>query len=279
MRCLISRPDSAVMGTSFQQQQYRFTRHLRDPQGCPAPDDVEDRRMAIYRDLLYRNVEGLVAGAFPVLRRIVPDVAWHDMVRDFFKVHRSRTPYFPKLAREFLHYLQQERQWQETDPPFMLELAQYEHAETMLLLDTRSIPATGHHPDGDLLTGRPVLNPLHLRFTFRWPVHRIGPDCLPRTAPDTPSYLLLCRDHDDQVSFTALNAVSARLVDILDQDAGSGPGRSGENILRAIADELQHSDVQVVLSEGARLLEELRKKAILLGTASDLAAQQSTPRP
>lgn len=263
------------MGASFQQHQYRFTRHLRDPQGCPAPDDVEERRMAIYRDLLYRNVEGLVAGAFPVLRRITPDEAWHAMIRDFFKVHRSRTPYFPKLAREFLHYLQQERQWQKTDFPFLLELAQYEHAETMLLLDTRSIPGTGYHPDGDLLTGLPVLNPLHLRFAFRWPVHRIRPDYLPDTAPDTPSYLLLCRGRDDRVNFTALNSVSARLVDML--GAGAGEWRSGQDILRAIADELQHPDVQAALSGGARIMEEFRRKAILLGTAAEPAQEPPAP--
>ena len=42
---------------SFTDIQYRFTRHLRDPDNAPAPGDIEERRMAIYRDLLYRNVE------------------------------------------------------------------------------------------------------------------------------------------------------------------------------------------------------------------------------
>ena len=35
---------------SFKDLQYRFTAHIRDPQNNPAPEGIEDRRLAIYRD-------------------------------------------------------------------------------------------------------------------------------------------------------------------------------------------------------------------------------------
>ena len=54
----------------FQQVQQAFTRHMRDPANAPAPAGVEDRRMAIYRDLLFNNVQTFLAGCFPVLRKI-----------------------------------------------------------------------------------------------------------------------------------------------------------------------------------------------------------------
>jgi len=54
----------------FQQEQYRFTAHIRDPEKNPAPDTIEDRRMAVYRDLFYNNVEGFLSRSFPVLRKI-----------------------------------------------------------------------------------------------------------------------------------------------------------------------------------------------------------------
>ena len=248
---------------SFQDQQYRFTGHIRDPQCRPAPADVEDRRMAIYRDLLYRNVEGFMASSFPVLRGIMEDGPWHAMIREFFKVHRSRTPYFPKLARELLHYLQHERQSQESDYPFMLELAQYEHAESMLMMDVRTVPGHGYDPDGDLLQDRPVLNPLRICLSCIWPVHRISPEYLPDHPPETPSYLLLSRNKEDRLCFTILNSVSARLIEVLGEEARQ---RNGRDILSDIARELGHPKADQVIASGMALMQDLRNKEILLGT-------------
>ena len=87
----------------FQEIQYGFTRHMRDPENHPGPPDIEDRRMEIYRGLLYRNVEGFIANSFPVLRKITSDDRWHAMIRDYFKRHQAHTPLFPKMPQEFLH--------------------------------------------------------------------------------------------------------------------------------------------------------------------------------
>ena len=149
---------------SFQRLQSEFTRHLRHPEHAPAPDGLEDRRVSIYRDLLYKNIESFMANGFPVLREIMPDQDWHALIRDFFARHRSRTPYFPKLSREFLRYLEQERGEQEReeqsqDFPFLFELAHYECAETLVLFDARDIPRTGHDPKGDLSQGVPPAQP------------------------------------------------------------------------------------------------------------------------
>ena len=55
------------------QQQYEFAAHIRDPEHKPAPDDIEDRRMGIYRELFYNNVEGFLSNSFPVLRKLMDD--------------------------------------------------------------------------------------------------------------------------------------------------------------------------------------------------------------
>lgn len=68
----------------FQQAQYQFAAHLRDPEANPAPADIEDRRMQIYRELFYNNIEDFLANAFPVLRKISSDEIWHARVRDFY---------------------------------------------------------------------------------------------------------------------------------------------------------------------------------------------------
>ncbi|UUA73368.1 DNA-binding domain-containing protein [Cellvibrio sp. QJXJ] len=58
---------------SFQQTQMDFARYLRAPDEYAIPAAMEARRMEIYRDLIYNNIENLVAGVFPVLRSLLND--------------------------------------------------------------------------------------------------------------------------------------------------------------------------------------------------------------
>ena len=53
--------------------QYAFAAHIRDPEHAPAPGDVEPRRMAVYTELFYNNIESLLAANFPVIRRLHDD--------------------------------------------------------------------------------------------------------------------------------------------------------------------------------------------------------------
>src|SRR5687767_362480 len=87
-------------------QQHAFAAHLRDPDAHAAPAGIEDRRMAVYRELVYANLEGLLAGGFPVLRSILADTDWQALVRAFLRDHRATSPLFPELPREFVRFLQ-----------------------------------------------------------------------------------------------------------------------------------------------------------------------------
>ena len=46
---------------NFKDVQYAFTRHMRDPESNPAPEGIEDRRIGVYRELVYNNIEGFIA--------------------------------------------------------------------------------------------------------------------------------------------------------------------------------------------------------------------------
>lgn len=245
----------------FQELQYGFTRHIRDPRSAPAPEGVEDRRMEIYRDLLYQNVQSFLAGSFPVLRKISADEGWHDLIRDYFKNHRAHTPLFPKMPQEFLQYLEHERGNRPEDLPFLAELAHYEWVELALAIDSREIDLSGIDAGGDLLDGVPILSPLALPLAYRYPVHRIRPDFLPERPPDEPTYLIVYRDRADHVGFLELNAVAARLVELLQQEVH----RPGRALLDQIAAELRHPDPTVVYNGGRQVMEEMRAKDILLG--------------
>jgi uncharacterized protein len=137
---------------SFQETQLAFAKHLRAPDLYPAPLDIENRRMQIYRELIYNNIENLVAVVFPVLRSLLPDKQWHAIMRDFIHKHQCHSPYFLEISQEFLQYLMQERKPQETDPPYLIELAHYEWMELALDVSDEIIPEKTSLPHNRLFT-------------------------------------------------------------------------------------------------------------------------------
>lgn len=246
----------------FQKLQYEFSAHVREPAQHPAPDDVEDRRMEIYRDLLYRNIEGFLSGGFPVLCEIHSDADWHAMVRDFFHLHQSSTPYFPEIGQEFLAYLQDERGTRETDFPFLLELAHYEWTEVALDVADVDLDDEPANPQGNLRTACPVISPLAWPLSYRYPVHRISPDFLPTEPGEQATTLIVYRDRGDQVRFMETNPATLHLLQKIEQC----PGHSGQQVLEEIAREMQHPGPELVVQGGLETLERLRDAEVILGT-------------
>mgnify|MGYP003573680306 CR=1 FL=1 len=85
----------------FQEQQYAFAAHIRDPQKAPPPEGIEDHRMAIYRELFFNNLKSLLSNMFPVLKKLHSDQHWNRLVRRFMQHHQAQTPYFLQLPAEF----------------------------------------------------------------------------------------------------------------------------------------------------------------------------------
>src|SRR5690606_2942297 len=135
----------------------------------------------------------MLAGNFPVIRRIlVSDPTgdrWGALVREFYRDHPARTPLFPRIAREFVDYL--EGRAGSDDPPWLAELAHYEWLELALQISEAHIDDHAYEPAGDLLRGVPLLSPLAWPRAYAWPVHRLGPGFLPSARPPEPSFLLL----------------------------------------------------------------------------------------
>ncbi|GMQ83930.1 MAG: DUF2063 domain-containing protein [Gammaproteobacteria bacterium] len=246
----------------FMQRQYEFAAHIRDPEHNKVPAGIEDRRMKIYRDLFYNNVEGFLSNGFPVLHELMDDTRWHALARDFFAHHQCHSPLFLEIPREFLNYLEQERGERPDDFPFLLELAHYEWVELALSVAGIEEEMVAADPQGDMLDGIPILSPLVWPLSYGYPVHRISPDFIPYTPGEQTTYLLVYRDNNDEVGFIELNHVSARLFALLQED----PARSGRKALAMITEELQHQDPDTVISGGEQILQEWQQRGIILGT-------------
>jgi hypothetical protein len=241
----------------FQRYQIAFTAHIRDPGAHPRPAGVEARRMKLYSELLYNNIEGFLLACFPVMRQVLGARKWAKLVRAFFSTHRSHTPYFRQIPDEFVQFLQNEWTPPEGYPPYLLALAHYEWIELVLSVSNRDV-GCAFDAGGDLLDGVPVLNPVLANLHYDWPVHRIAPR---RKTHPAETHLLVFRDPADQVQFSEINAFTARLLALLE----SGP-QSGRGALETISAESRHPDPGLILQAGGALLADLRDRGAILGT-------------
>lgn len=248
---------------SFKDKQYAFAAHIRDPQHVAAPEGIESRRIAIYRNLFFNNLFSLLATFFPVMRKIHSKDQWGRFVRGFMRHHKAETPYFLQLPEEFLAYLQNEFTAADEDYPFLLELAHYEYAELELAVSEKENDLHGIDPNGDLLSGIPVKSALSHAYAYRYAVHRIAPDFLPDEPEAQPVYLALYRDSDDSVGFLELNAVTAALLDTIEFNPDN---KNGEALLRALAAKINYPDADALVVHGANVLREMRQLEILTGT-------------
>ncbi len=249
--------------SDFQDKQYAFAAHIRDPENVAAPEGIENRRMAIYRKLFFNNLKNLLGTMFPVLLKIHSDDRWRRMIRQFLQHHQAETPYFLQLPREFLGFLEEEYEPTADEHPFLLELAHYEYAELALAVSTDVNDLEGVDPDGDLLKAVPVKSVLSWAYAYHYPVHRISPDFLPTEPAEQPVYLAIYRGSNDKVRFLELNPVTAALLDAVENN---DENKSGEDLLRALAKTIHYPDVDALIGHGADTLNEMRQLEILTGT-------------
>jgi hypothetical protein len=246
----------------FQAYQRAFAAHIRDPKASSRPKGVPARRMRVYNELLFNNVEGFLLACFPVCRQVLGKRRWDRLARAFFRDHACRSPYFRQIPAEFLGYLQDEWPHPQGYPDFLPELAHYEWVELDLETSGQDAHLPPHDPDGDLLAGRPLLNPVLHLLAYRYPVQRLSPRYRPAAPPAEPTFLVAWRDGDLQVRFLAVNAVTARLLARLREDEQL----SGRAVLAALAEALPHLDAASLLGFGAELFADLRRQGVLLGS-------------
>ncbi len=247
------------MAVDFKAKQAEFAAYIRDPAKYPAPSDVQPQRMTMYRELFFNNIDSFLSSTFPVLRTILNDQQWQALGQDFYTQHRCQTPYFSEIAEEFLDYLQNQRP-PANDYPFLLELAHYEWVE-MALSIAKVEPRFGDADFAEqVLARRLALSPLAWPLVYQYPVERISPEFLPKSAPAQPTYLIVYRDADDAVHFMQTTSLTIRLLEVIEQQQAG----TGEAVLQGLAVEVQQLTPETVHQFGLDTLRELAAKGIII---------------
>jgi hypothetical protein len=249
---------------AFQEVQFQMTSHIRDPDKVQPPQGIEERRLAIYRDLIFNNIAGFIESGFPVIRSILPEQEWQQLIREFLVNYRAQSPYFAEVAKEFLTFAESGKSEIISKYPFFKELAHYEWVELALMIDPLDLDSIGIKDSVDLLNDVPILSPLAWPLAYEYDVHHISKEYQPNSPPKIPSFIIVYRDRNDDVEFTEVNAVTFSLVTIMnDNDT-----LTGRQILDVLAGQMPQIPRQAIFDNGLEIMLKLMKKDIILGVRS-----------
>jgi len=174
---------------------------------------IEARRLAVYRELFFNNVEGFISGTFPVLKECLDENLWQKMVREFFIKHECETPYFLEISEEFLAFLQSEGASSLNLPDFTYSLAHWEWME--LFADAyeaqTEVSVEAIQLDSDILTS---IETAWLQ-AYEYPVHQITPE---ESVEQQATFLLVYRKNET-VNFIELNPLSYLLFQALQNNS------------------------------------------------------------
>ncbi|NRA42920.1 MAG: putative DNA-binding domain-containing protein [Pseudomonadales bacterium] len=250
---------------NLKEQQQLFTAYLRDPANNLAPAGIEDRRLTIYRDLFFNNIEGFLASAFPVFKSLHDEQSWLNLVREFFAQHRCETPYFLSISEEFLAYIDNDTLPLHQRFPFAKELCHYEWVELALdVAEDDQQQGLQFDANGDVLAHPVCLSPLAWPLIYSWPVHEIGPEHIPAQLPEQPSCLVVYRTRLDKIEFLQTNPATIQLLQLIKEN----PELKGQDILECLAEMLGQAGSSAVIDYGLQTLEQLKTMGIVLGTVN-----------
>jgi hypothetical protein len=95
-------------------------------------------------------------------------------------------------------------------------------------------------------------------------VHQIDLEFQPEEPGEQVTHLAIFRKADDELGFMALNPVTARLLQLIEENDSHSSGRE---LLTQLATEMNYPDPGTLLEHGAAAMEQMRQSEILLGVA------------
>lgn len=236
--------------------QMAFARHIRDPENARPPEGVSERGMAVYAEIVFNNIESSVSACFPVLKKVLGEAVWLQLVREFFIHQPCNTPIFREIPEVFLAYLNGLNGL----PAYVQNLAHYEWVELYLAYSDESIHWAQIDTEADLLDAPLAFVPALALLSYEYPVHQISPDNIPQLPLDIPVNLLVFRDAEDVVRFVELNQMTSALIENL-QDGKLTPRQA----FIGIASVMEFDDLESVVDFGLQVLQDLKSQGVILG--------------
>ncbi len=238
----------------FQQYQHAFTAHIRDPENNPKPNNVDEERMAVYREGVYNNIFEAASVCFPVCQETVGTNYWDAIIRRFIATHHASSPIFREVPKELVTFLEADTETSD----YIKQLAHYEWVELAVGGMPTETPTLSK--ETDLLNEVPVLAPAHMLLQYDYPVQKISAQFRPEQQKTT--HLFVFRNAEFEVNFIELNPMAYVLLKMLKE------GMTGKQALTELAEQIQHPEPQAIIDFGYGVLQNLMQQQAVLGSYS-----------
>jgi uncharacterized protein len=256
---------------AFLAYQHEFTHYLRQPEQESLTQSLP-ANIGIYARLLYSKFDGSLSTCFPISKTVLGEEKWQQLVRSFIREHRCQSPLYREIPDEFIEFLINTPQ--PDLPEFLVDLAHFEWIE--LVLETANPKPTldldGMEKTGDILEDIPVLNPVLHILRYRYPVHIFTLEnqawLKPEdndTGQEQPVILVGLRDKAYRIDFLEINAITARLIELLQEGF-----RTGRSALMQLAVELKQPTPESLIPFGEVILDQLVSQHIIQGVKHEI---------
>ncbi len=218
--------------TDHQSLKLELAKAIRDPN---FNHSFEQRRIAIYQELFFNNIEGFCGSGFPVLKSIFVEETstslksmadfteanlWLSLVRRFLIFSENHSPYFVDIAEQFLTFLAQDTYFQKYLEKFLwaLELAHYEWVELNVSLQDLATTDLELQNLKDFITkatNRFKVADSAWALAYQYPVHTISSKVCDVIEP-TPTFLVVYLNEEHEVAFIQTNAHLIQLLNCIE---------------------------------------------------------------
>lgn len=248
--------------SDFQAYQHAFTAHIRDPENNPKPNNVDEERMAVYREGVYNNIFDSASICFPVCQETVGEKDWNALVRRFVATHHASSPIFREIPQELVKFIETDKQ----SPDYIKQLAHYEWVELAIGgMQTTAPPKLSEEPD--LLNETPMLTSAYMLLQYDYPVQKISAQFKLEEPAETEgsietegTHLLVFRNAEFEVNFIELNPMVFVLLNMIKE------GSTGKQALLSLAEQIQHPKPEAIIEFGRSVLEDLMRQGAILGS-------------
>jgi hypothetical protein len=269
---LMARPE--VVGQLRKNRSKTLRRFFRSEKDRKVILGVPLERLETYRKHVSVGLLGGIDDAFPVIRSLVSQDEWNDLLNDFYLKRLTRSPIARHVFREFSRYLQvRYRGPLLKRMPYLRELAEYENLDLKLIYEVdRNEPAGlirdlgPAAEDAQWFLGlSPVLNPHRAMRVYRWPVHRV---CRGFSSPQKVNpgrfALLVYRDPESfQIRFLETDPLVAELMGLMAK--GEKAKKKIGSVLETLLKRHKPGDLQAFVRDAVAAIRSLKDRGVVLG--------------
>lgn len=227
-------------------------------------------RFQTYRNHISFGILGGMESAFPVLRSLLSEKEWNEVLNQFYLKRLTRSPIARHVFREFSGYLQKTYRGPLLKKlPYLRELAEYENLDLKLYF-AKDAETTHQACFVDPLSVSPekalhlvpILNPLVELRTYQWPVHRICREfCSPKKVKKGKYSLIIFRHPQElEIRFMEGNPLTMALIKALKRKPSPI-----QKTFKALIKKNKIQNLQTFYEEGMAVLGLFLKKGIILG--------------